>query len=83
MTNSTWIEGGNNFSKNVLYRNLLAEIWRSLQKSQKQQEISLQQKKTLINIARITTQAKVSTYNEKGKEGPKKEVGKFRKNEKN
>ena len=37
---------------------------------------------TLINIARITKKAKVSTYNEKGKEGPKREVGKFCKNKK-
>ena len=29
-----------------------------------------------MNIARITKSAKVSTYNEKGKEGPKREVGK-------
>ena len=39
-------------------------------------------KNTLINIARITKSAKVSTYNEKGKEGPKREVGKFCKNKK-
>ena len=37
---------------------------------------------TLINIARVTKKAEVSTYNEKSKEGPKREVSKFCKNKK-
>ena len=65
----------------MLYRNCL------LKKSAKIAEVTTNfiatKKNTLINIARITKSAKVSAYNEKGKEGPKREVGKFCKNKKN